>query len=944
MATLPRVTDRRRDQVTEWAACAASLLLLGAVFLLDVSDTGEPLTVGLIVGPLLASLLCTARQTAVVAAVAVLCAVPSAVIHDGDAVFRALRVALVIGGSGLAALGARERSRAARGRARLRVLADLAELSARRHGPDEAAGRLAQLVVPRAAVACVLDVFGDPLAHRAAGRAVAGMADQLTGAPEVAPDGTPVIQRVRRGREVRWVVVAAIRSEGRTVGRLTLGTRHALDRSDLPFVQALAGRAGLVLENAGLSADLAVAERRFETALDEMAAAVLIQRPGEGIVYANQAAADAMELRDPAAVIAATPEDIARAWESRREDGSPLLPEAYPSAQILTGANRHPPPLLVRGVHRASGIERWISVRATPVIGDDGEVEMAVSVSEDITAIKRAELVQRILARAGEVLHRTSDPEAPLQDLADLLVPDFADWCTVTLPTRTSTRVVAVAHRDPAMRARAAAYATRFPVEPDAPRGGAAILRGGPPLLVARVTEDVLRAYTDDPEHLAALSAVGMHSVIQVPIRPPDGAVSGVITLVNAESHRTFTAADLELAEELGRRAGVAIETARLSADRARIAATLQASLLPERLPEVAGVQLAGSYRAAGRTTWAGGDFYDVFETPAGWMAVVGDVTGHGAEAAAVTAKARHTLRTAGVLTGDPVRGLALLNRQLARREQVTMCSACVVLLSADEEGPARLRVACAGHPRPVRVRAGRVEEVGSWGTMLGAFADTAFHQEEVALLPGDTLLLYTDGVLDARGRGERFGADRLAAAVAPASGAQDVIGRVDRALEAFVDGEEQADDIAMLAIRRTGQRDISYGDPGNADVEIATVRGVYEAFARRDMEAALAHMDPEIELHLRATSELAGREGPYRGHAGARAYFEDLARVWDELELHADDIRATAGAVVVFGRVTGRRGGEGMQRAVMWSWTVRGALATSVRANDLGPVREPLS
>ncbi|MFA9270315.1 MAG: hypothetical protein ACEQSX_06095, partial [Baekduiaceae bacterium] len=234
------------------------MLLVGFILVIDVGDPGEPVTVGLILGPFLASLLCTARQTMVVSVVAVLCAVPTVAIEDADPGFHALRVALVVVGSGLAAISARERSRAARGQARLLVLADLAELSARRHGAEEAAGRLARLVVPRAASACALDVFGDPLTRRPAGRAVAGAAEELVDAPADASDGGPVIRRVRGGGEVRWIVVAAVRSEGRLVGRLTLGTRHSLDRSDVPFVQALAGRAGLVLENAGLSAALPI--------------------------------------------------------------------------------------------------------------------------------------------------------------------------------------------------------------------------------------------------------------------------------------------------------------------------------------------------------------------------------------------------------------------------------------------------------------------------------------------------------------------------------------------------------------------------------------------------------------------------------------------------------------------------------------------------------------
>lgn len=915
----------RRGRAAQWGTFAAALLVVAVIVVVDVSDASEPVAVGLILGPFLASLVCTARQTAVIAGIAVLCALPTAVIEDADPVFRVLRIALVIFGSGLAALGARERSRAARGRERLLVLADLGELSARRHGFEEAAGRLAQLVVPRAGSACVLDVFGDPLTRRPAARAVAGAADELGVVPAVALDGAPVIRKVPRGRDVRWVMVASIRSEGRVVGRLTLGTRHALDRSDIPFARALAGRAGLVLENAGLSADLAVAERRFEIALDEMAAAVLIQRPGEGIVYANQAAADAMELPDPAAVIAATPEEIGRAWDSRLEDGSILVPAAFPSAQILAGVNLHPPPLVVRGVHHASGIERWVSVRATPVIGQDGELEMAVSVTEDITAIKRAELVQRTLARAGEVLHRSADPEAPLHDLAELLVAELADGCAISLHGREGPRLVAAAHRDAALHV---------------PGAVAPVLRETPPLLIARASEEDLLERAERSEDVDALLAAGVHSIIEVPICAADGESAGVICLANAGSRRTFTEADLELAQELGRRAGLAMETAELSAERAHVAATLQNSLLPERLPEVTGMELAGSYRAAGRTTWAGGDFYDMFETPTGWMAVVGDVTGHGAEAAALTAKARHTLRTAGVLTGDPLSGLELLNRQLANRERATMCSACVVLLPSADAGSGRVRVVCAGHPRPVRIRRGHAEEVGSWGTTLGAFSDTSFHDDEVTCLPGDTLLLYTDGVLDTRGGDDRFGADRLIGAVAGAATAQDAIARLERALEDFAAGD-QADDIAMLAIGMTPRRDVAYGDPGNADVEIAAVRAVYDAFARRDIDAALAHMDPEIALHLRGTGELAGHDGPYRGHDGAREYFADLARVWDELELHADDIRAAAGAVVVFGRVTGRRGHEDLRRAVMWSWTIRDGLATSVRANDMGPVRD---
>lgn len=957
------MAERARAAGGSWAAFALALAFIAGLTIADARDETEPLTAALLAGPFVASLVCSVRQTAVVALSAIAAALWSITFTaNADSAYHAVRILVVVLGSGLATLGARARIRTAVGRERLLLLADLAELSGRRQDLEDAADRMAACIVARIADICLLDLATPEGPRRLAARSAAEV-DAL--APDVQPvtpsasDGPPVIRLLSgAGHDARHpglqalrragassVVIAPIRSEGRVVGTLTLGLSggplQRFDTGDLPFIQALAGRVGLVLDNAGLSAELAVAERRFETALDEMDAAVMIQRPGEGIVYANQAAADALALPDPAAVVAATPEDIGRAWRSTREDGTPVTPEDYPSVQILSGANLRPPPLIAHGVHRESGAERWVRVRATPVVNARGDVEMAVSVTEDITAIKRAELVQGILARAGEVLHESPSTRETLQALADLVVPRLADWCAVSLPGEETVETVAVAHHDPERIALAAEYQRRWPTRLDEPGGTAEILRGGGAVLVEHVTDDMLAGIAREPEQLEALRRIGMTSALQVPICPPEGAALGVLTLVHADSHRVFSRADLDLAAELGRRAGVALENARLYRERSRIAATLQTSLLPPQLPDVPGHELASTYRAAGRETWVGGDFYDVVETPSGWMIIVGDVTGHGAAAAALTAKARHTLRTAGVLTGDPVHALSLLNQQLCTRDQVAMCSACIVLLPEPENGAEILRVACAGHPRPVRVREGVAEEVGSWGTMLGAFADTAFATDELAFMPGDTLLVYTDGVTDARGERERFGAARLVEAVAPAHGARDAVRRLERALDDFSAGA-QADDTAVVAIHRRGRTpEIPYGDPGDAAREIATVRAVYDAVARRDVDGVLRHAAPDVELHLRGTGERVGRgEKPYRGADGVREWFADVDRVWDVLALHADDVRAAAGAVVVFGQVEGRRGGEHLRRSVMWTWTLRDGVVTSVRVNDLGPAR----
>lgn len=556
-------------------------------------------------------------------------------------------------------------------------------------------------------------------------------------------------------------------------------------------------------QSSGLSSDLAEAERLLGVALGAMAGAVMIQRPGQGIVYANQASADAVGLPDPAAVVAATPEEIARGWESWKEDGSPLVAEDYPSRKILTGTDLAPAPLISRAVHRATGREQWSSVRATAVLDEAGDVVMAVSVTEDITAIKRGELVQRLLADAGRVLASSLEVDETLRQLARLVVPELADWCSISLPGRDGLlRVAAIAHRDPERVAFAEEYSRRFPVRLDEPTGAPGILRGEPSQLVPEIPDELLVESIADPEQLAMLREIGMTAVMLVPVLPPAGPPLGVLTLVQADSGRVFGPADLELAEELGRRAGVALQNAELYEERTRIAATLQNSLLPDALPDVPGHGLAATYRPAGRTTWVGGDFYDAFPTARGWMVIMGDVAGQGASAAALTALSRHSLRSAGILTGDPVTAVGHLNAVMAGRAELSLCTVCVVLLGdpADPGSPAR--VVCAGHPLPVLVRGGDPREVGVYGPIVGAEEDAVHRAAEVALEPGDVLVLYTDGVLDAVGRRERFGPERLHAALADARDAEGAVRAVLTALDRFQVGE-QADDTAVLAVGR---------------------------------------------------------------------------------------------------------------------------------------------
>jgi ketosteroid isomerase-like protein len=130
-----------------------------------------------------------------------------------------------------------------------------------------------------------------------------------------------------------------------------------------------------------------------------------------------------------------------------------------------------------------------------------------------------------------------------------------------------------------------------------------------------------------------------------------------------------------------------------------------------------------------------------------------------------------------------------------------------------------------------------------------------------------------------------------------------------------------------------------AYGTPGRVEAEVATVRAIYDAFARRDLDGMLVYIADDCEMHVPGTAQLTGQEAPYRGPDGVRQYFADAGRVWAELRLHAEDIRAAAGGVAVFGHVEGVHADATVRRRVLWIWQLRDGKAVHVRANDLGPL-----
>jgi serine phosphatase RsbU (regulator of sigma subunit) len=259
------------------------------------------------------------------------------------------------------------------------------------------------------------------------------------------------------------------------------------------------------------------------------------------------------------------------------------------------------------------------------------------------------------------------------------------------------------------------------------------------------------------------------------------------------------------LIEALAQRIALAVDGAAQYRERAHIAQTLQASLLPSALPQIPGADVAAEYLAAGEGMEVGGDFYDVFALDDGAFAlVIGDVLGKGAEAAAVTALARYTLRAVAGHSPSPAATLAALNDEMLRRQSADrrFVTALLARLEPRPGGGARLVVACGGHPPPVVLRAGGAgEAIGVPGTLLGVEPEVHIEDSVADLGPGDALVLYTDGVTEAR-RDRPLTPQALAEVLAPrgGGGARRLAREVVRIAEEGAAGPLR-DDLAVLVV-----------------------------------------------------------------------------------------------------------------------------------------------
>ncbi|NJC68720.1 SpoIIE family protein phosphatase [Planosporangium thailandense] len=378
------------------------------------------------------------------------------------------------------------------------------------------------------------------------------------------------------------------------------------------------------------------------------------------------------------------------------------------------------------------------------------------------------------LAEVSELLAQSLDTELTLALIPRLVVPRLGRWCAVHVADGGGLRLAATAHTD----------------ESATPELQELLAEALPQLDDARQVSAAIPLPTPINGHAVAMSARGQ--------------ALGVLSVGHDSAHR-LDAEELAIIEDVARRAALAIDNARIHAERRRVAEALQRSLLPPKLPQVEGIDFGAEYVPTGEGVEVGGDFYDVMGLDDGrWLVVVGDVSGKGVHAATVTGLVREVTRTL-VCDGRPLpEALGRLNETLVERGNGRFCTLALAAVTPRTGGRLDVSLYLAGHDRPVLLHTdGRTSLVGESGTALGLLKKVSLPQAKLSLARGETLIFYTDGVTERRRGAELYGVERLRLEASSLAGfPADVVAARLRAATLSFSLETPRDDIAIFAVR----------------------------------------------------------------------------------------------------------------------------------------------
>lgn len=429
--------------------------------------------------------------------------------------------------------------------------------------------------------------------------------------------------------------------------------------------------------------------------------------------------------------------------------------------------------------------------------------ELAVRAAEN-ERLQRERL--EFLGAINEALNASSSVREVMVNVVRRVVPRLGDWCTIHVLADDGSAVpyVEVAHVDPSMIRYARELQDRFPYDPDAPSGVPAVIRSGITEFYPEISDELIASMdvSDDARELVV--ELDLRSAITVAMKKR-GVTVGALQFIATTPSRRYTSDDVALAETVAGRVASSLENLRLHQREREMAITLQRSLLPARLPEVAGIDVAVRYWPRGQASEVGGDFYDLFalDDEGHFALVLGDVCGTGPAAAALTGLARHTIRDSAWHGDTPADVLVALNRAVRRSATDTFLTC--VYATIDTTGDAvELSVVYGGHPLAVHVGRDGPSSFGIPGTLLGPFDQIDVCPTKVALSAGDVVVFHTDGATDVPAPYDLVDAewaDLVNTATELGGTADDIAHRIQDALQAVLPFDSRDDDIALVVL-----------------------------------------------------------------------------------------------------------------------------------------------
>jgi PAS domain S-box-containing protein len=452
---------------------------------------------------------------------------------------------------------------------------------------------------------------------------------------------------------------------------------------------------------------------------------------------------------------------------------------------------------------RVDGTRVAVSLTISPIRSPMRGLIGASVVARDITAEVRRRRAQDFLVAASRLLDSSLDPAETARTIVSTAVPELAEICLIDFQRPDGwfgDSIVAGA--DPEMAARLEQIRREKPLDPAGEHPVAQVLRLSQPMIWRDLkAPEIVDKVSQGPEHLRLMHEAGYNSAAVVPLIAR-GRTLGALSFLHAHGDIRYDQGDLEFLAELGERAALALDNARLYRERDRVAKNLQRGLRPPSPAEVPGLDISVVFEAAGEGIDVGGDLYDVLPSEDGCWILVGDVAGKGSTAAGVSVAVRHAVRGLTREIDAPDEVLGRVNELLLTGESLNdFATAVLARLRRDESGW-RLSIASTGHPPAVLATEAGPELLGG-GSVLGAWQEANVECHERKLEAGDTLALCTDGWLEAGPVASHQGPESFAEKTQALSGLE--LPEMTERLRADAVGRSSGqlrDDLVVLAVR----------------------------------------------------------------------------------------------------------------------------------------------